>query len=273
MVGKVGICALTGERGRLVRSHILPRALTRLTLTGEKAIESGLGIPSKRRPPTWYDDALVTRRGEDILEKIDAKAIAELRRRHLVWSGWGDSQTIPTDDADWVDGKPFCRWVDIPQPEMLRVFFISLAWRAAASNRPECEWVQLAPEEIDDLRRRVVTGDPGDPADYPVQLFQCVDRGPDHNRTPLLEEQSVPLADGSAQELRYIRIYLEGLTAYLYLARKQPIKPELLGTMLGYSNPTFVIAQRFSESRAAANLVEVMQDYSRREGLRLQLRP
>jgi hypothetical protein len=155
---------------------------------------------------------------------------------------------------------------------MLRAFFISLAWRAAASNRSECSWIQIAPEEVDDLRRRVVEEDPGDPADYPVQLFQCIDRGPDHNRAPILEEQSVPLADGSVQQLRYVRFYLEGMTAYLYLARKLPIKPELLATMLGYSKPTFVVAQRFSESRAASDLLEVVHDYARRGAPGLQMR-
>jgi hypothetical protein len=62
------------------------------------------------------------------------------------------------------------------------------------------------------------------------------------------------------------------LTAYLYLARKLPIKSELLGVMLGWAMPTFVFAQRFAESRVAANLLEVMQDYTRREAPSLQLR-
>lgn len=137
-------------------------------------------------------------------------------------------------------------------------------WRVAASSRPECQWVNLNPDEIEDLRRRVVERDAGAAEDYPVQLFQCVDRGPEHNRSPLLEEQIVPLPEGPEQHFRYIRFYFDGMTAWFFLARARPFLPELLSLMLAHAGATFVMTQWFSKTRTAENLLEVAQDYARR---------
>ncbi|KVD59127.1 hypothetical protein [Burkholderia ubonensis] len=66
-----GTCALTGEYGQFVKSHLIPRALTRLSRTGEKFIQSGIGERMARVPDSWYDLKLVVRLGEDILADID----------------------------------------------------------------------------------------------------------------------------------------------------------------------------------------------------------
>jgi hypothetical protein len=84
----VGVCKLTGDSGQFVRSHLIPDALTRLSKTGNKYIETGVGLPVTRPSSSWYDERLVTRRGEDVLEDIDTQGIEILRRHSLVWSGW-----------------------------------------------------------------------------------------------------------------------------------------------------------------------------------------
>lgn len=81
---------------------------------------------------------------------------------------------------------------------MLRVFFLSLLWRSAVSTRPEFADIVISESDLEDLRVRVLTQDPGRPEDYPVQLFQLTTRGWAHNRTPLLERKRLPNVDGSA---------------------------------------------------------------------------
>jgi hypothetical protein len=85
----IGTCLLTGERGKYVKCHIIPRALMRPHAQNEPMI---YWYGEARRPVlrwnSWYDAHLVTRAGEDILEQYDTWAINELRKHHLIWSSW-----------------------------------------------------------------------------------------------------------------------------------------------------------------------------------------
>jgi hypothetical protein len=64
-----GVCRLTGTPGEFVASHIIPLALTRLSGTGEKRIEAGIGLGIKHRANSWYDNALVKGNGGSRLLK------------------------------------------------------------------------------------------------------------------------------------------------------------------------------------------------------------
>ena len=73
----IGICKLTGKNGTFVKCHILPQAFTKPMTPGAPLIQVGDGHRPSQRWTSWYDKAIVTRAGEDFLEKIDTKAIAE----------------------------------------------------------------------------------------------------------------------------------------------------------------------------------------------------
>ncbi|MER9585376.1 hypothetical protein [Mesorhizobium sp. M0276] len=96
-----GICKLTGEFGKYVDSHLLPKALTKAGGLGVPFTKSGMGRRPSTRHSSWYDNRLVTQAGEDILAKLDDWAIKELRKARLVWSDWGpmtkltDARAIP----------------------------------------------------------------------------------------------------------------------------------------------------------------------------------
>jgi hypothetical protein len=85
---KEGICKLTGEKGKFVKSHIIPAALTTPEGTGPLT-QGGRGRPPIRRWSSWYDPCLVTQAGEAILAEYDNWAIQELRKNKLIWSSWG----------------------------------------------------------------------------------------------------------------------------------------------------------------------------------------
>jgi hypothetical protein len=262
---QVGTCKLTGDTGRYVKAHILPQALTRLSMIGEKYVEAGLErdgqpFPIIRRPTSWYDTRLVTAKGERLLASIDDKAIAELRALRLVWSGWGTSQRLESDDLVVKNGQAVCREIRPANPDILRLFFLSIVWRAAASSMPECELVSLAHDELEDLRLRVLSRDPGPAIDYPLQLFQIITRGDPHNRTPLLEQQPVPKRDGSGPIMVHcVRIYLDGLVAYVYFPRRnKALDSGFFNFCVGVQDVTTVMAHEFERSRTAANRLEVI---------------
>jgi hypothetical protein len=66
-----GVCKLTGKSGKFVKSHLLPKALTRPGVAGEYFISGGQGCRPKKRWTSWYDQELVIKKGEDILANYD----------------------------------------------------------------------------------------------------------------------------------------------------------------------------------------------------------
>lgn len=253
-INRDGICALTQTHGRFVASHLIPRALTRLSSIGEKFIEAGIGAGIKKRADSWYDYALCTRAGEDILEEIDTIGINELRRHRLVWSGWSsDEDRLKPSEGDLGEGK--IRLLKLQFPEALRLFFLSLLWRAAASSRPEFADVALSDSEVEDLRLRVLHKTPGPVEDYPIQLFQLITRGPAHNRTPLLERKPLVKDDGSEGEMiSFARFYFDGLVSHIHLPRGQPISENYLKVCLGFQETTAVFGREYDDSRTMENL-------------------
>jgi len=261
--GKEGICSLTGKHGKFVKAHILPRALTRLSRTGEKARETELGGTPKLRPPTWYDGELVIREGEDILEAIDTPAIETLRNHILIWSSFScDEPFSPEDFA--VHGEKFSlRGIEINNidADKLRLFFLSIVWRAAASSRPEFKHLQLEPAVLEDVRHRVSLRSPGMALEYPIVLDQIITRGEEHNRTPIRESFEFPEGEGwSAISVPSIRIYMDGLVATVLLTKDKNLAQRLDRLCLGARDITGVLARRFEESRTYEDMCVVVED-------------
>jgi hypothetical protein len=210
-----GVCKLTHSEGKLVESHLIPKALTRPSIAGAPFVETGLGRPPSRKWSSWYDRNIVTADGEAILAKIDSWAIAELRKHKLVWSGWGPLLSLPTDrigDTGWgirklvgVDGK------------RLRLFFISLLWRAAVSKLPGFNDVNLAEQELERLRVMMVSGNADPPSYFPITLSQISTVGDMQNLTPFPRTKTIRKPDGSVdREMPFIRFYFDGLIAHIH---------------------------------------------------------
>lgn len=85
---KTGLCALLEQEGTYAKAHLIPQALTRTDVPGDRFIEAGIGFRPIRRFTSWYDQKLVIQAGEKILSDIDTQGIEELRKHKLVWSGW-----------------------------------------------------------------------------------------------------------------------------------------------------------------------------------------
>jgi hypothetical protein len=244
-----GVCGLTGARGHFVKSHVIPRALTRIEPANEPiVVVNGDQARPLRRWDSWYDKRLVTRAGEDILEEYDSWGVATLRRHHLIWSSWGSCVMVPPPH----EPNPFfgVRVFEDIDPGRLRLFFASLLWRAAATTLPEFSEITMPPDDLEALRQSLVRRAPLGDDFYPVALTQLSTRGQDHIRAPFRTEMQIFDDDGNPLGTTPIfRFYFDGLTAQFRIPGGQ-LAMQPLGTAGVGNDASFaVVTVAFATSR------------------------
>lgn len=261
---KAGFCALTRKPGIFVKSHIIPLALTRPAVRGEPLMQYGGGLPPQRRWSSWYDDELVTKDGEKFLEELDTWAIRELRSHRLVWSGWGEVEG-PGENHENIFGTIGIREVAGIDTSKLRLFFLSLLWRSAATRLTEFAHIQLPSDEIETLRRAIVREEAPPDNFYPIQLSQLSTRGVIHNAAP--EHCIKPLPnfedpDGPMLELPSIRFYLDGLIAHMHPPSEHVGSPAEIGKLYVGVESTFILSTvTYSGSLQRLSLEDTMAPY------------
>jgi hypothetical protein len=208
------MCKLTLEEGKFVKSHLIPAALTKPDAPGEPFYQGGYGAKPSKKWSSWYDQELVIRKGEDVLASYDTWAIAELRRLRLVWSGWQTEDEL-TDHLKIPDTPWGARKVETEDPAKLRLFFLSLLWRAAASSRWEFGEVWLPQDHLEQLRAMVLDGEGKPNSFYPIQLTQISTKGRTQNLVPIAIKKPIPpVGDAKPMVVDAFRFYMEGLIAH-----------------------------------------------------------
>ncbi|MCV3208373.1 hypothetical protein OHD62_28215 [Mesorhizobium sp. YC-39] len=256
-----GVCKLTGATGKFVDSHLIPKALTKPEAPGHPFWEAGSGSRPMRRYSSWYDNRLVTQSGEDILEKLDGWAIKKLRFHRLVWSGWG-----PMLKLSGFDRIPGTQWglrpLHDPDWLRLRLFFLSLLWRAAASDRREFKEMSLPSDHLEQLRKMVVTGDAKPLEFYPISLTQLSTLGVIHNQTPFPDDKWVPEAGKRPEHFVPIfRFYFDGLISHFdRRPADELIHANLDDLHLGYSDRVVVTAIPYEESFQQKNIETIISE-------------
>lgn len=260
---RYGYCKLTGRPGAFVKSHLIPEALTRPSQAGAPLFQYGDGPKPSRRWSSWYDSELVTREGEDILSAIDTWAIAVLREHKLVWSGWGGAVELGELHTK-ISEHIGIREVSL-DTRKLRLFFLSLLWRAAASDRYEFKDIVLPKKDLEVLRNILLGQEEPDPDFYPVQLTQISTKGLMHNQTPYPAIKYIPDVENDNVEpypMRTIRFYFDGLIAHL-ATKLPPLQTATdLGNLLVGLAPTVVLSTvTFGDSMQGKEMLSVLQQY------------
>jgi hypothetical protein len=253
-----GICKLTGGSGRFVDAHLLPKALTKADGLAPGLVQMGNGRKEKRSS-SWYDKHLVIAEGERILADYDDWAIKILRKHAMVWSGWGPRTSL--NDIEQLQGTPYgFRSVSGDDWKKLRVFFLSLLWRAAATNRPEFGEVKLSTAHLEQLRQMVLNGEP-EPIDfYAISLTQLSTVGIRHNHAPIAFTKIIhSLKEGQAAKKEpTFRFYLDGLIIHFSrLPTKQNATRDLGQLVVGAEDTISLLTVEFEHSAQAQNLAIV----------------
>jgi hypothetical protein len=159
---KTGICKLCGESKELCTSHIFPDFVYRTMKTENRLLAingAGRGDPV-RIIQTGYTEPLLCRACEALLNTR-----YEQPAQNFWWALSGEP-TAPdiTVEPLALDGRAsIMRGFDY---KSIKLFFISLLWRAGVSTRYEFSCVSLGPHEPR-LRAMLLNEDPGTARDYP----------------------------------------------------------------------------------------------------------
>jgi hypothetical protein len=206
---------------------------------------------------------LVIQEGEEILAKLDAWAIPTLRSNKLIWSGWGPMQTLPSNLHSEIHGTGwgFREIMTIDSPR-LRVFFLSLLWRAAATDRREFAEIRVPQADIEKLRTMIVSGDPNPLSFYPICLVQLSTKGPEQNMTPIASKKQTPAVGNlPAKDIPVFRFYFDGLIAHFERPDPDNSKAEALEKLhLGTSSSLLVSTVTYEASFQRENLERLQQE-------------
>lgn len=129
--------------------------------------------------------------------------------------------------------------------ENLKLFFLSVLWRASVSKQPLFNLVQLGPYE-EKLKHLILSKDPGSVEDFAVALSKF-DAPP--NETGILNPDRTEY-DG----VNHYRLYLGGYMAIIKVSNQPPSKC-FKGLYIAPEQDVFFIVREFKESKEYAAMV------------------
>ena len=223
-------CKLTGNIGKGVKAHIVPRAFYEIPPQEEgpfKLISNIGGIFPKKLPIGIYDNTIVTKEGESLFGPWDDYAIRilinEQREFHEIIN----------------EGKIIAWSLANYEYLTLKLFALSVIWRAHASTHPVFSKVNLGPHEVF-IRNMLLNNQPGDPEQYSINIVRWVD-----------EEFGPVFMDPFGEKYKgvnYYRVYCGKYVLYIKIDQRKTIKifREL---QLGSSKELFLIARELKKSK------------------------
>ncbi|WP_333717980.1 hypothetical protein [Agrobacterium tumefaciens] len=247
-----GKCALTLKEGSFVESHIIPRALTQTTNEGTGFVQVGGDAKGKKRWSSWYDNKLCTAEGEKILSDLDDWAIKFLRSNRMVWSGWGPVQQL---DDHIITGPYGVRSVEVAEPDRLRLFMISLLWRAAATRLQEFKDINVLDKDLETMRVALVNNTLPPIDFYPASLSQLRTIGIKHNQSPTSGTKTVPdLGKEEPKDVPIFRFYFDGLIIHFHRTPSDPDAQALGPLIVGNEKSLTISTVDYEASLQRENL-------------------
>jgi hypothetical protein len=145
----------------------------------------------------------------------------------------------------------------------LRLFFLSLLWRAAASTLAAFSAVVLPDDKLEKLRQMVLHGDPEPYEFFPVCLTQLSTRNLRHNfsaeRTAkyerIVDPTSGDLIPAQFRPVEVFRFYFDGLVAYFHIDVDDQYVHERAEMMIGMEKELCVVTVESEKSRQIQRLL------------------
>lgn len=244
----MGICKLCGNDRNLLRAHIIPAAFHR-HLQGNAVVPPlilGTAEHSfpRRSPGGLYDEQLLCLTCEQRLGP---------------WDQYGAECLIQRFESDaqvrYSGNEVLIYQIDNWDEEKLRMFALSVLWRAAVTTNEIFRRVTLGPHEVR-LKNRILTGDPGSPSDFSVFLSRWLIQ-PEHAGMELA--QMSPYC-WRLEGINMAKIFLGGFVLYIKIDQRPFVAP-FPEIILSPNRPVYAIPRQLEGSNDLLALRPAMQRY------------
>ena len=195
----IGICKFCGNEKELIRAHIIPESLYPADENGNRMqfVLDGRGErPKSKLQNGEFDTDLVCRECEDLFNTGDNYA------KQLLVDRRSEVRAKKTEQ-----GATYFEYTDVNY-KSLKLFFISLLWRAHASSRRNFDQVDIGAKHEADIRRMIREGDPGLPDDFAVVMLRA-------KSGPLDKMGAAPTPRRMPDSIRVYEFLLFGYIAYV----------------------------------------------------------
>ena len=147
--------------------------------------------------------------------------------------------------------------------EKLRLFFLSVLWRAASSSLEELSSIKVSKNELEKLRIMILLKSIKPLSFFPCQLTQLTTKGITHNQSPI--QSTIPSLDSmknnnAEKDLSVFRFYFDGLVTNIYLNMQlndYDVK-KIGGVFVGAEESIIVTAVPFDKSLQINRLFSVI---------------
>jgi hypothetical protein len=137
---------------------------------------------------------------------------------------------LATGDFKAIDAAMGFRSISGIDFKRLRMFFLSLLWRAAETHRFEFSAIKLDDCDLDRLRTMVLTGNAEPIEFYPISLIQLSSRGFEHNFSASAEVKTYPaFEEVPARTIPHFRFYFDGLIAHFHREQAGQLDDTIIG--------------------------------------------
>jgi hypothetical protein len=223
-------CKLCNQDRDLIKAHIIPRSLYKPLLEEGKPLSvlssSPATHPQKSRIG-FYDTEILCQECERIFSPWDDYAQKTLLSE-------------PKQGDYFIhNGQKLAFKMEIDYVK-LKLFFISLLWRAGISNLYFFKKIQIAPFE-DQLKEMILKGDPGNPETFAIALAKFNEP----LGTIMLDPHNGRFKD---EGINYCRFYLAGYVAFIK-TDKRPYPDRLKEIILSSDRPLYVILRDLRNSK------------------------
>jgi hypothetical protein len=237
------ICKLCKVERQLKKSHIIPEYFFRSYRPndGSSLQEVKAGRYFTPRYPIGYYEQLLCEQCEAITAKWDDTGIKFLQNADL----WEQKNL---GDRSYYEIMNF-------EYSTLKLFFMSVLWRAAVSSFSFFSAVELGPFHAR-LSNLLLSADPGEPEDFAVSIFKY---------TSAEEELEKIIVSPTRFKPNRINHYRFRLNEFIFVIKvdSQPLKVSQYFFCLKKDKPLRIIESNFMDSQELANMIKVLARQSR----------
>jgi len=236
------ICKLTGKEGTPAKAHIIPESF--YFIDKELNEPSLLVTNTKNIYPkrTWkgiYDNSIVTREGEKYFLKYDDYAYK------LLVEQFTSAKPLK------LEAKTIGYMYDKFDYKKLKLFFISVLWRASASSHPFFKRVNIGPH-LEIIRKAIIESNPGDP-DFYSTVLALFDDGDERNWPKIMDPFK-----GKISDITFYTFYLGNIIAYIKVDKRKAKTP-MKEIQIDPNRPLYLVKRNFWDSKEVSimrNMVE-----------------